>query len=149
MVNFGDLNLSVDVAFKEIDFKGQKILVKSYVSNSVKAGIINLAARGAFNEGVINTALVDAYIHMFIIEYYTDIKFGEEDSQDIISNYDKAITSGLLSAILEAIPEEEYDYIIDCLKDFERQLMSYSHSYAAGMAFSEDFVKSLVSQNKT
>lgn len=130
MVAYTDLNLSINPKIKEIEFNGHKIEVKSYVPVETKAGMVNLAVKGSLNEGTVNSILVDAYFHMFIVEFYTNIKFESNDPEDILSSYDELISNGLLDKILDAIPEEEYDYLINSLKEFERQIVSYSQSYA-------------------
>jgi len=143
MVSFADLNLSVNSQVKEIDFNGQKIEVKSYLPVTAKAGIINLAVRGSLSEGTVSSVLVDAYFHIFIVEYYTDIQFNTDDAEDILLNYDKIISNGLLDKILDAIPEEEYDYLLNSLKDFERQVVAYSQSYAGANSNTEELFKVL------
>lgn len=143
MVNFVDLNLSVNPQIKEIELGGQKIEVKSYIPVTAKAGIVNLAVRGSLSEGTVNSILVDAYFHMFIVEYYTNIKFESADAEDILLNYDKIISNGLLDRILDAIPEEEYDYLINSLKEFERQVVAYSQSYAGANSNTEELFKVL------
>lgn len=141
MPQFKDFNLSVNAKKTELNFSGQKIQIKSYLGVEEKASIISLAVRGALYEGIVSEVLMDAYFHIFIIENYTDIVFEDSNVEDILINYDKIISNGLLDQILNSIPEEEYNYLIDSLNTFKQQVIEYSRSYAATMEQNQESIK--------
>lgn len=141
MPKFKDLNLSVNLKTTELSFAGQKIEVKSYLAAEEKASIISLAVRGALYEGAVNDVLMDAYFHMFIVENYTDINFDDGSVDDILMNYDKIISTGLLDQILNAIPEEEYNYLADSLATLKQQVVAYTHSYAGSVSANQESLK--------
>jgi len=45
--------------------------------------------------------------------------------------YDKLESSGILERILDKIPEEEYNVLMDYLKAMRKEISSYKHSAAA------------------
>jgi hypothetical protein len=148
MPNFEALNLAVNTATNEITFNNQKIQVKKYLPVETKAGIVNLAVRGSLLKGIVDEVLVDAYFHLFIVENYTDIIFDQSELSDILVNYDKIISSGLLDEILNAVPQEEYNYLIDCLGNFKEQMIKYSQSPAAANENSEEYLKLLTQMSE-
>lgn len=134
MPKFEEFNLSPSSEVKEIEFNGVKIEVKQYLPVETKAGIVNLSVRGALVNGTIDEVLSSAYFHMFLIENYTNISFDEGEVSDILENFDKIFTSGLLDAIIDAIPREEYNYLSDTVSVFKDQVIAYSASFASAMS---------------
>lgn len=141
MPKFQDLNLSISSEVKEIEFNGVKIEVKQYLPVEVKAGIVSLAIRGALLNGLVDEVLSSAYFHMFLVENYTNINFDEGEVTDILENFDKIFTSGLLDTIIDAIPREEYNYLSDSVNFFKEQVIAYSGSFASAASNASDIAQ--------
>ena len=47
---------------------------------------------------------------------YTNINFTDKQKEDVTKLYDLVVSSGLLAAIIEAIPSEEYTMLFDGIK---------------------------------
>jgi hypothetical protein len=141
MPKFEELNLSASSEVKEIEFNGIKIEVKQYLPVETKAGIVSLSVRGALVNGTVDEVLSSAYFHMFLVENYTNISFDEGEVSDILENFDKIFTSGLLDAIIDAIPREEYNYLSDSVNLFKDQVAAYSGSFASAFSNSSDFAQ--------
>jgi len=71
------------------------------------------------------------YFNLYLVYLYTDIEFTDEDREDEMKLYDELESSGLLERIIDKIPENEYDTLIDYLKTMQKENISYKHSAAA------------------
>ena len=71
------------------------------------------------------------YFNLHLVYLYTDIVFTDEDREDEMKLYDELESSGLLERILDKIPDEEYNTLMDYLKAMRKEISSYKHSAAA------------------
>jgi hypothetical protein len=63
-----------------------------------------------------------------IIFEYTNISFTEKQKEDLPKLYDTICRSGLLEAIIAAIPEEEYNTVIVGIVDSTEAIYKYQNS---------------------
>ncbi len=125
---------------KEIKFDNVSIKVKQYLPVNDKLKLINsiisLVAENDYD--FLNPIQLQVYNAIEIIRFYTDIEL--EDELNIPNTYDNLIESGLYSAIIEAIPQEEYDYIIDGIYDTVEAFYNYHNSVLGIMkAITQDY----------
>jgi hypothetical protein len=132
-VLYKDLNLKTDDSVKLVDINGIQVEVKQYLPVDVKANIIELATTGSVINGCVSETLMDAYLHTFIVENYTNIKFDEEDIADIFRIFDELNSTGILESIIRAIKPSEYDFIFSVAERAKNNLNLYNQSYAKGM----------------
>ena len=114
-VSFTKLGLKVNQEVKIVEWNEQKIEVKQYISVQEKleliSNVINMAHDGVNNYS--NPVKVDTYIALEILGYYTNINFTEKQKEDFVKVYDLFKGNGLLDKIIQAIPEKEYNSLID------------------------------------
>jgi hypothetical protein len=139
-----DLNLKEERDFIEIDFNDQKIKVYQYAPVEAKSAMVGLAVRGSVFDGIVDEIIMDAYFHLFLIENYTDIVFEETDFFEILKNYDMVLSSGLFQLIIDNIPSQEYNFILDSANVFKDNLNEYNRSYAAVLSTVEAIKDNLV-----
>lgn len=130
---YSDLDLKINDSIKTIEINGKEVEVKQYLPVDIKANIIELATSGSVVNGCINEVLMDAYLHTFIIENYTNIKFSEEQIDDIFKIFDELNSSGALNTIIQAMNSAEYNFIFDVAERAKNTLNQYNQSYAKGM----------------
>ena len=69
---------------------------------------------------------------MYIVYFYTDLFFEEEEKADPGQLYDELQSNHILTRILGAMDEHEYDYLVDYLDKTRKAQDAYENS-AAGV----------------
>lgn len=131
-MNYKDLNLHTDNDMYFIEVQGKKINIKKYLPINDKKDLIEITLQKAEQaDGTYNEILIDMYFNLHLVYLYTDIVFTDEDREDEMKLYDELESSGLLERILDKIPDEEYNTLMDYLKAMRKEISSYKHSAAA------------------
>ena len=131
-MNYKDLNLRVNKDTYYIEMQGKKINIKKYLPVRDKKDLIEITLQKAEQaDGTYNEILIDMYFHLYLIYLYTDIEFTEEDREDEMKLYDELESNGILERIVNKIPDEEYEILMDYLKTTRKENSSYKHSAAA------------------
>ena len=63
-----------------------------------------------------------------IIMAYTNISFTEKQKEDVAKLYDLLDSNGVVNTIIAAIPEEEYNFVIDGIDDTIEAVYAYQNS---------------------
>ena len=131
-MNYKDLNLHVNKDTYCIEMQEKKINIKKYLPVRDKKDLIEITLQKAEQaDGTYNEILIDMYFHLHLIYLYTDIEFTEEDREDEMKLYDELESNGILERIINKIPDEEYEILMDYLKTTRKEISSYKHSAAA------------------
>jgi hypothetical protein len=112
-VSFTKLGCKTNNEVKIISCNGQEIEVKQYLSIGDKLDLISNILNKAHDENnnFSNPVKIDMYMTLEIFYYYTNINFTDKQKEDEAKLYDMIAGSGLATAVLAAIPEEEYNTI--------------------------------------
>lgn len=131
-MNYKDLNLHTDNDMFFIEVQEKKINIKKYLPINDKKDLVEITLQKAEQaDGTYNEILIDMYFNLHLVYLYTDIVFTDEDREDEMKLYDELESSGLLERILDKIPDEEYNTLMDYLKAMRKEISSYKHSAAA------------------
>lgn len=131
-MNYKDLNLHIDNDMYFIEVQGKKINIKKYLPINDKKDLVEITLQKAEQaDGTYNEILIDMYFNLHLVYLYTDIIFTDEDREDEMKLYDELESSGILERILDKIPDEEYNTLMDYLKAMRKEISSYKHSAAA------------------
>ena len=131
-MNYKDLNLHTNNDMLFIEVQGKKINIKKYLPINDKKDLVEITLQKAEQaDGTYNEILIDMYFNLHLVYLYTDIVFTDEDREDEMKLYDELESSGLLERILDKIPDEEYNTLMDYLKAMRKEISSYKHSAAA------------------
>ena len=131
-MNYKDLNLHIDNDMYYIEVQGKKINIKKYLPINDKKDLVEITLQKAEQaDGTYNEILIDMYFNLHLVYLYTDIVFTDEDREDEMKLYDELESSGMLERILNKIPDEEYNVLMDYLKAMREEISSYKHSAAA------------------
>ena len=131
-MNYKDLNLHINNDTYFIEVQGKKINIKKYLPINDKKDLVEITLQKAEQaDGTYNEILIDMYFNLHLVYLYTDIVFTDEDREDEMKLYDELESSGLLERILDKIPDEEYNTLMDYLKAMRKEISSYKHSAAA------------------
>lgn len=118
-VAFTKLSLKKKEEIKTIEINGQIIEVKQYLPVNEKLALISNVINNAIiqDNSFKNPIKVEVYGALEIVYAYTNITFTEKQKEDAAKLYDLLEENGVISAIMEVIPENEYNFIIDGIED--------------------------------
>lgn len=128
-VSFNKLGLTKEIPSVTFEWNNQIIEVKQYLSLDTKLELIeNIINTTVDEHNYYNPCKLDVHTNIFMIEAYTNITFTEKQKEDISKLYDSFKFSGLMTKIMETIPDEEIDYIIKSVNDTIQSVYAYKNS---------------------
>ena len=129
---YKDLNLKVKDQIETISIQGQDINVFQYLPVRDKNDLVQIALQNSRENGVINEIKLEIYFNIYIVYFYTDLIFSEEEKADPGQLYDELQSNGILTRILGAINQDEYNNLVDYLEKMRAAQDAYENS-AAGV----------------
>jgi hypothetical protein len=105
-VSFSKLGLAKNNDIKTIEYNGQTIEIKQYLSINDKAILASNVLNYALGDGTtrfINPLQVEVYTIILAIQAYTNINFTEKQKEDPAKLYDLIIGSGLWDLIFNEL----------------------------------------------
>ena len=126
---FSKLGLKNNNQVVNINYNEQTIEVKQYISVNDKLKLISDIINNTVDEhSFCNPVKVKVYLLIGIIENYTNISFTEKQKEDIVKLYDLIQSNGLFDKILEAIPNEEFNDLLNSTWDSVDAIYTYRNS---------------------
>ena len=126
---FAKLSLKVNNSVNTIVFNDQEIEVKQYLPVNDKldliAAVINQAAD---DNSFMNPVKTEVFMKLEVVFRYTNISFTDKQKEDLVKLYDLMDGNGLFDIVIEAIPENEYNTIVDGVMDCSEAIYAYQNS---------------------
>ena len=114
---------------KTIVMNDQEIEVKQYLPINDKldliATVINLAAD---DNNFMNPVKTEVFMKLEIAFRYTNISFTDKQKEDLVKLYDLMDSNDLFDVIINEIPENEYNTIVDGVMDCSESIYAYQNS---------------------
>lgn len=85
------------------------------------------------NTGFLNPVRLEVYTILEIIATYTNINITDKMMENAPKTYDSFMINGVIDAIIEAIPEDEYNAVFDAIEDCAEHTVSYLNSFVGMM----------------
>lgn len=130
-VSFSKLGVKPNSDVEEVKFGNATIEIKQYLPMNDKIQLIERvvnAAAPSSGDRIINWAYVNVMIDLLLVEYYSNISFTEKQKEDTYKFYDNLFGSGLGDLIIEAIPEDELDWIVENVNLIIESVFTYKTS---------------------
>lgn len=132
-VSFSKLGLNKEKIQEIVTFifNDQNIEIKQYLSMHEKMLMINEIINYIATttpQSFKNPLGLELITNLKIIEYYTNINFTDKQKEDLEKLYDLMESNKLFSAIIEAIPAEEYSLLINLIEESVEAFGSYKSS---------------------
>lgn len=129
-ISFTKLGLKTNQDIKTIEYNGQNIEVKQYLPIQDKLKLIGdiINQSTEYDTNYANPVKIDVYTIIGIIKNYTNISFTDKQLEDIVKLYDLIAGGQLDTAILAAIPEEEYNLIVSGVQRSIKSFYKYKNS---------------------
>lgn len=131
-VSYANLKLKVDQRVETFDFGGQSIEVKQYLPIEDKYDLIMIALQRAEEDGIYNPVKVQLYFELYVVYMYSNISFTDKQKENESKLYDTLASNGVIAAILELIPDEEYNELMTYMKELIQVKTTFNNS-AAGL----------------
>lgn len=127
-VSFIKLGLKKNEEIKTIKFNDIEIEVKQYLPANDKLALIGNVINNSHSTNFANPVLIEVMGSLEIIYTYTNINFTDKQKEDPMKLYDLLNSSGLIDAIVSAIPQVEYETVIDGISDTIEAVYAYENS---------------------
>lgn len=124
-----------------ITINEQEIEVIQYMPIQDKLAMIERILNWTIdNTGFLNPVRLEVYTVLEIISAYTNINITDKMMENAPKTYDSFMINGVIDAIIEAIPEDEYNAIFDAIEDCAEHTVSYLNSFVGMMkTITEDY----------
>lgn len=127
-VGLTKLGLKENKDIKTITYNDAEIEVKQYLPVNDKLQLIGNVMNSAHQTNFPNPVLIEVFGSLEIIYAYTNINFTDKQKEDPMKLYDLLNSSGLIDAVVGAIPEVEYETVIDGIGDTIEAYYNYNNS---------------------
>lgn len=130
-VSFSKLGVKPNNDVEEVKFGNATIEIKQYLPMADKIQLIERvvnAAAPSSGDRIINWAYVNVMIDLLLVEYYSNISFTDKQKEDTYKFYDNLFGSGLGDLIVDAIPEDELDWIVENINLIIESVFTYKTS---------------------
>lgn len=130
-ISFSKLGAKPNSNVEEVKFGNTTIEIKQYLPMNDKIQLIERvvnAAAPSSGDRIINWAYVNVMIDLLLVEYYSNISFTEKQKEDTYKFFDNLFGSGLGDLIIDAIPEDELDWIVENVNLIIESVFTYKTS---------------------
>lgn len=127
---FNELKKEIPLKIKFIKINNTDIEVKQYLPVNEKLNLMTrVLEQVAQNDyPFANPVQMDVYTTLEIIYAYTNIDFTEEEKDNPAELYDELEKQEIANMIINAIPEVEYNFLIDGIEETVNAYYSYRNS---------------------
>lgn len=140
-VTFSKLGLKKQNKIETVNINGVDIEVKQYLPVEDKLSIIQRVLKNSADDNSFsNVVKVEVYTYLEIVYNYTNINFSEAQKKDAPKLYDLLEENDVFAQIIAAIPEEEYNFLMDSTDEIIKQYYKYRNSlYGVMEGISKDY----------
>ena len=129
-IPFTKLKCKINTNEIPVQIGEESIAVKQYLPIQEKLALIGRVINAAHmqDENYSNPVKVNVFTGLEFCETYTNISFTEKQKEEPSKLYDLLYSSGILTKIIENIPKEEREDIINGIKDSIEAVYKYQNS---------------------
>lgn len=132
-MTFKELNLPVEIKEKEVKITDEvSIGVSQYLPIEKKGELITFVANSAMDAktGCFSPLRVEIYFALGVVKYYSTLDYDDVLLTDAGELYDKLEINGIFDEIMQAIPEDELDFLHSLVIETIEDLARYNNSFA-------------------
>lgn len=133
MPSFSSLKLKTNETNKKVNVGENEITVAQYLPLAKKVELIEFVIENSIDEANFTFSPIrfETYFALGLVKYYTDITFTEKQLFDnVTKTYDVFESNGLFYNIFQVIPDNEINFIEECLRKTKRDITTYNNSLA-------------------
>lgn len=130
-VSFTNLKLKMNNEVKTFEFNDHIIEVKQYLNSNDKYDLIMVTLQKSEEDGIYNSFKLDLFFALNLVYMYTNLSFTEKQKEDEIKLYDLLKSSNFIDMMLDYIPEDEYNELLNAIETIAKEKMKYSTTAGA------------------
>lgn len=130
-VTFSSLKLKMNNAIKIFECNGNSIEVTQYLPIEDKMDLIDITLQNSKEGKLFNPIKVEMYFHLYLVYLYTNLTFTDKQKEDEEKLFDILDSNGIINSVIENIPEEEYDTLLEYLDEKMEIELNYITTSAA------------------
>lgn len=130
-ITYASMKLKVNTKPETVEFEGHNIKVLQYLPIEDKYDLVMITLQKCYEDGIYNPIKRDMYFNLYLVYMYSDISFTEKQKEDEARLYDTLESNGLINAILEKIPESEYNLLFGYIEELISSKSYYNTSASA------------------
>lgn len=135
-----NLNKETTVGILSLD-EENSIEVLKYLPLREKVDLVNISIQESLIEpGVVSRLKFDALLHLYMVFSYTNISFTKKQKDEPFETYDLLEKNGLIDKIVELIPEQEYE---DLIEKAYSEMENYENQSNSVVGVVKNFIASL------
>ena len=128
-IPFSKLKLTKKDDVNTIIINDNNVEVKQYLPVADKLNIItNVLQLSADDNNFANPVKVEIFLNLEIMYAYTNLTFTEKQKEDPTKLYDLLEQNGVIAAVAQAIPETEYNLLLDWTQETIDSFYKYRNS---------------------
>lgn len=133
-VGFTKLGLNKEVKGNTITFNDVEVEVKSYLSIKDKIDLIDITLQESKEyDGYFNPVKIEMNFILNVIFLYTNVNFTEKQKEDLLALYDLLEKNGFADEVIKAIPEKEYQTLMDYLDETRDSIEGYNSTFVGAI----------------
>ena len=103
----------VKVEDKVVNILGTEIKVKQYLPINDAIDFVQIAIQEAREGRELNQVKLDMYFQLYMVYFFSDIEFSDEDKADPYTTYDNLCKLGVIDKVITAIPKDQYNCLFN------------------------------------
>ena len=124
-----DFNFDMEEKKTCFDINGKTIEVKHYLPIESKVSLVQIAIQQSIiGSGFINPILLDAYFNLYVVFYYSNIEFTDEEKQNALATYDILALNDVILKVEAGIPKEEFEDLFNLCTEYSAKYEKYINS---------------------
>lgn len=129
-ITLDDLKIEQPLKIKIVKINGKDVEIKQYLPVNEKLNLITrVLEQVAQNDyPFANPVQMDVYTALEILYAYTNIDFSEEEKANPAELYDELEKQGIINMVVSAIPEVEYNFLVEGIEETVKAYYSYRNS---------------------
>ena len=128
-IPFSKLKLTKKDDVNTIIINDNNVEVKQYLPVADKLNIItNVLQLSADDNNFANPVKVEVFLNLEIMYAYTNLTFTDKQKEDPTKLYDLLEQNGVIAAVVQAIPETEYNLLLDWTQETIDSFYKYRNS---------------------
>lgn len=144
-VTYASLKLKNKNEVETVDFEGHKIEILQYLPIEDKYSLVNVTLQKAKEGSIYNPVKIDWFFHLNLVYMYSNITFTDKQREDEAKLYDVLTSNGLMNAIINKIPDEEYQTLFNYINSLISDTLNYKNSLSGTIS---ELVESLPDRAK-
>lgn len=123
-------NKEIPLKIRFIKINNMDVEIKQYLPVNEKLNLITrVLEQVAQNDyPFANPVQMDVYTALEILYAYTNIDFSEEEKANPAELYDELEKQGIINMVINAIPEVEYNFLVEGIEETVKAYYSYRNS---------------------